>query len=233
MRLFKTKTVSLFAALITVLNLIGTAQALPVTELPGIAPSGNPNFTFDDTMTSDYSNTIQSWYDNLFYIEYNGSGYTLFVAQQGDFTYSPSPSETLQGTDGIFNLYANFDSSGNFLDGMMAIAGRVPGVGINDSSTILTRGTLNSYEVSGSVMGFSADITYCDAAIAADCNFASPESVYFYTAENLPDIGSLGGGNYQSILASITTVPIPASMWLMFSALSLCAMWARRKTVAA
>ena len=236
MRYLINKSATLAASLVLLLCGFGTASALPVTEIDGIAPSGNPSFTFEGINQSDYSNTIQSWFDNLFYIEHQDATdtYRLFAAQEGDFTFAPEPGMTYDGSDGIFNLYADFDANGNFLGGMMAISGSIPDAGINDPSTILMTGTLvaadttTGYAIQDNILGLSYIVDSC-AEVSWQCNTDTPESVYFYTVDNLPDIGSLGGGNYQSTMASITTVPIPASAWLMISALSLCGALARRR----
>lgn len=230
MRFLIKKSAALAASLVLLLCGFGTASALPVTEIDGIAPSGNPSFTFEGINQSDYSNTIQSWFDNLLYIEHQDASdtYRLFAAQEGDFTFAPQPSDSFNGSDGIFNLYADFDASGAFQTGMMAISGSIPDAGINDPSTILMTGTLTGYEVQNNILGFSVRIDSC-ADPSWECNLGGIESVYFYTVDNLPEIGSLGGGNYQTTMASITTVPVPASAWLMISALSLCGALARRR----
>jgi hypothetical protein len=239
MRFFNTKFVSLTASLLVGLGCIGNASAVPVNtdlgDLSGVAPAGNPNFTFDAINDSDYSNTIQNWFTNVLYIESQSDGsYKLYVSQEGDFTYWEDPNTSYAGTDGMFNLYAEFDSAGVLDFGLVAITGRVPGVGINNSSTTLMTADLatgaGAYTISDNLMGFNMSMTSC--AVGITCS-ATPESVYFFTEGNLPDIPSLGNKNYQTTLATITTVPVPASIWLMISALSLTGALARRRQKAA
>jgi hypothetical protein len=240
MRLINAKLISVTASLLLGLSFVGNASAVPVStdlaDLDGIAPSGNPNFTFDAINDSDYSNTIQSWFSNILYIQSlgNGLGYSLFASQEGDFTYWASPNQSHQGTNGVFNLYAEFDAAGNLEFGEMAIAGRVSGVGINDPDTILMRATLvkDMFKSEGNLMGFGISVTDCAVQIESECQIgplATEESVYFFTEGNLPNISSLGNNDYQTTLATITTVPIPASIWLMLSALSLASVMARHK----
>ena len=237
MRLINAQLISVTASLLLGLSFVGNASAVPVStdlaDLDGIAPAGNPNFTFDAINDNDYSNTIQSWFSNILYIQSlgSGNGYSLFASQEGDFTYWASPNQSHQGTNGIFNLYAEFDAAGNLIFGEMAIAGRVAGVGINDPDTILMRANLEPgmFKSEGNLMGFGMTVTLCAAQIASECQMVTPESVYFFTEGNLPDIPSLGNNDYQTTLATITTVPVPASIWLMLSALSLAGVMARRK----
>jgi hypothetical protein len=244
MRFFNTKFVSLTASLLVGLGYIGNASAVPVNtdlgDLSGVAPAGNPNFTFDAINDSDYSNTIQNWFTNVLYIESQSDGsYKLYVSQEGDFTYWEDPNTSYAGTDGMFNLYAEFDDAGNLEFGEMAIAGRVTSIGVNDPDTILMRANLvpGMFSSEGNLMGFGMTVEECAAQIEIECETAIqtaiPESVYFFTEGNLPDISSLGNNDYQTTLATITTVPIPASIWLMLSALSLAATLARRKKAAA
>jgi hypothetical protein len=224
MRFFNTKFVSLTASLLVGLGCIGNAYAVPV--------GGNPNFTFDAINDSDYSNTIQNWFTNVLYIEAQSTGdYLLFASQEGDFTYWESPTQSYGGTNGIFNLYAVFDSLGVLQSGLMAIAGRVPGVGINDPDILMSADLVaGDFTSSGNMMGFGINNIVCATQIQSECVGPTvTESVYFYTPANLPDIASLNGNNYQTTLATITTVPVPASIWLMISALSLTGALARRK----
>jgi hypothetical protein len=234
MRFINAKLISVTASLLLGLSFVDSASAVSVSEanLDGIAPAGNPNFTFeiDD---SDYSNTIESWFSNTLYIESQGknNGYKLFAAQEGDFTYWQDPNTAHAGTSGVFNLYAEFDKNGNLIFGMMAISGKVAGIGITDPDTVLMRADLiaGDFATKKNVMGFGIDINYCDGKIVNDCQMVTPESVYFFTDSNLPSIQSLGDSTYQTPLASISTRPGPASIWLMLSALSLAGVMARRK----
>ena len=60
------------------------------------------------------------------------------------------------------------------------------------------------------------------------------ESIYFGLAADFPGIAELGGMNYRSTITSVTSVPIPATAWLMLSGLSLIGSMAlRRKSSAA
>jgi hypothetical protein len=233
MRFINAKLISVTASLLLWLSFVDSASAVSVSEanLDGIAPAGNPNFTFeiDD---SDYSNTIESWFSNTLYIESQGTnnGYKLFATQEGDFTYWQDPNTSYAGSNGVFNLYAVFREDGYLEFGWMAITGKVSGIGITDSSTVLMSAYLveDSFASQQNVMGFGIDNIYCDVKIDDYCS-STPESVYFFTESNLPDIPSLGNNNYQTTLATITTVPIPASIWLMLSALSLAGVMAQRK----
>ena len=223
------------AVLLSVIGLFGSNQAQALTvdpnaSLPGIPMAGTPSFNFND-LGGDYSNTIDSWFTNLVYVQSNGigNGYTLYAYAEGNFTFYGDPSTSYEGTDGVFNLQADFDDAGNLLGGgTVTIDGIIPDIGIN-SSTQLMSADLSSYAFQDDLVGFAIDNITCAPEVAAfDCQ-TGPESIYFFTAGNFPDIGSLAGEDYQTTMASKTTVPVPAAVWLMLSGLGLLGTFAYRK----
>jgi hypothetical protein len=214
------------------IGLLGSNEASAISidassTLPGIAMAGAPSFNFNDS-GGDYSETIDSWFTNIVYIANNGAaGYTLYAYQEGNFTYWADSTTPYSGTDGVFNLTANYDDNGVFQDGSVTIDGIISGL-IN-SNSLLMSADLTSFNFQNDLVGFATDITYCDPiiSIAADvCTFA--ESIYFTTAANLPDIGSLTT-DFQTSMASKTTIPIPAAAWLMLSGLGLLGAFTRRR----
>jgi hypothetical protein len=215
--------------------LLGPSKAMALTidpsaSLPGIAMAGAPSFNFNDTGT-DYSDTIQSWYTNIFYVGYNGAGngYTMYAYNEGDFTYWEDSTTSYKGVDGVFNLQAEFDDNGVLQSGSVSITGIIDGIGITTDSALMGA-DLIAYASQANLLGFSIDNISCAAQII-NC-LSGPESVYFQTATDVPDIASLAGNDYQTTMASKTTVPVPAAVWLMFSGLGLLGAFARRRKCA-
>jgi len=213
-------------------SLLGSneASALSVdtsSTLPGIPTAGSPSFNFNDS-NGDYSETIDSWFTNIVYIANNGAaGYTLYAYQEGNFTYWADDTTSYSGTDGVFNLTATYDDQGIFEGGSVTIDGIISGL-INTNSLLMSA-NLTSFNSQDSLVGFATDITYCDPIleIAPDiCTFS--ESIYFNTIANLPEIGSLTT-DFQTSMASKTTIPIPAAAWLMLSGLGLLGAFTRRR----
>ena len=74
--------------------------------------------------------------------------------------------------------------------------------------------------------GFNTENIYCDPAIQGNFDCTDSESVYI-SLKN-----SFGGdfeGSFNTGGFAITTVPLPAGVWLFGSALGLLA-WLRRRT---
>jgi hypothetical protein len=237
MRTLSTKFVAVAGSLLVGTGFFGSSAASTVdtdAQLGTIPAAGAPSFVFDAS-GQNYSNTIQSWFSNILYVQSlgAGNGYSLFASQEGNFTYQENSTTSYQGTNGVFNMYAEFNDDGTMKagTGMVAIAGKIPGI-VDNPSTILMRATLTTdYAVSGNQAGFAMMVTECAVGIT-NCQMATPESVYLFTVGNFPDIAGLNGQNYQTTLASISTVPIPAGVWLMISALALLGHLANRKHAA-
>jgi len=237
MRSIKSKNfiLSITGAALLCIGMLGSNEASalsidPSASLPGIPMAGAPSFNFNDT-GGDYSNTIDSWYTNIVYIQDLGAGgYTLYAYSEGNFTYWEDSTTSYQGYDGIFDLQASYDANGVFQNGTVTIDGLIPGV-VNTNQQLM-RANLTDFAFAANLVGFEIDGIVCPPEIV-NCLPAGPaESIYFYTAANFPDIGSLAG-DYQTTMASKTTVPVPAAVWLMLSGLGLLGAFARRQRATA
>ena len=229
---------SITGAALLCFGVLGSDNAAALTidasaSLPGINPAGQPSFNFNDS-GNDYSGTIDSWYTNIVYIAYNGTGngYTLYAYSEGDFTYWEDETTSYQGIDGTFSLEAQFNDDGSFNaagTNTVSITGLIPDIGVDGSDPLdpLMMATLTDFAFQDDLVGFSIDNISCATGII-NC-VTGPESVYFYTAANFPDIGSLAGNDYQTTMASKTTVPVPAAAWLMLSGLGLLGAFAQRR----
>jgi len=203
----------------------------PSAQIGTLPEAGAPSFVFNGGAGS-FGGTIQSWYENYVYIQNTGGAagtYTLYAHNEGAFTFWGDPTTSYAGTSGDFNLMANFDSAGTFLDGWVTINGAITDIGITDPTTQLMTGDLTRFDFAGDLLGFGMDITYCDPAIDAFGCTAVEESIYFGLADVFPGIAALNGMDYQSTMINKTTVPVPASAWLMISGLGWLAVVARRR----
>jgi hypothetical protein len=220
--------------------LLGTTalRAAPVYSLPDtdIPESGFASFYFEAPTQSSqqcygFFCTFKTWYTNGIALEATDSGYTLLATNAGDFTYFDFSDVDHSGTDGSFTLVANFDDNGNFIDGTVQILGRIADEGIDTKQTLMTA-NLVDFATDGYLIGFKTDNIVCNAAIAADCTLQ--ESVYLSMEWNVDpvDLDDLAGV-YVPYTGSLTTVPLPAPIWLLGSALGLMGFFNRRKTASA
>jgi hypothetical protein len=209
---------------------VGIASALtldPDADLVGIPKAGTPSFVFNDT-GNDYSGTIQSWYDNILYITLNDAadGYDFYGYNTGAFTFNQSSTTSYAG-DGYFYLQGQFDLLGNlFPNGTVEINGVIPDLLITNPEPLMSA-AVTSFNYLDNLVGFKINGITCNSAIIG-C-LTGPESVYFQTAVDFPDIAALAGNDFRTTMAGITTVPVPASVWLMLSGLGLLGRFARRK----
>jgi hypothetical protein len=225
---------SVTGAALLCLGLLGSNEAAalsvaPSASLDGIPTAGAPSFNFNES-SGDYSNTIENWSTNIVFVDAHSSGYTLYAYSEGDFTYWEDPTTSYSGKDGLFNLRAEFNLDGSFNasgTNTISITGIIPGV--VDTNMELMSADLTDFNFANNLVGFATNNIVCAPGII---NCQNAESVYFYTAENFPDIGSLTN-DYQTTMASKTTVPVPAAAWLMLSALGLLGTFAQRQKRAA
>ena len=207
----------------------------PSTQLAGIPEAGAPSFVFNDGINS-FGGDIQSWYDNYLIVQNVGGetgSYNLFAHNQGSFSYWESMDTSYGGSTGVFDLSAQFDSAGNLIPGTgtVQITGTIAGIGITDPSTVLMTAELIDFTFKDDLIGFAIDNITCAEEIVscATSGATQTESIYFGLAADFPGIAELAGSNYRSTITSKTTVPIPASAWLMLSGLSLIGSMALRR----
>jgi len=204
----------------------------PSTQLAGLPEAGAPSFAFNDGINS-FGGDIQSWYDNYLIVQNVGGAdgsYNFFAHNQGSFTYWETMDTSYGGSSGVFDLSATFDSNGVLTGGTVQITGAIDGIGVTDPTTILMTANLVGFTFEDDLIGFAIDNITCDSSIIGCATTASQiESIYFGLAADFPGIAELGGMNYRSTITNITTVPVPATAWLLLSGLGLLGSMAQRK----
>jgi hypothetical protein len=192
----------------------------PGYELPGITPSGYPNF----------ENSVK-----LKVKKKGQKGFKLKVRKKGKDNYLNANSERLKIKGGNYKLNAMFDPLGNFLEGTLKIKGKVDTPLGKAKGTLMTA-TLTSFAfnsdfdngLGGSLLGFNTTDIVCNSIIdewVGGCTLN--ESVYI----NLDEYGFAPTvKNYKSRGLSVATIPVPAAVWLFGSGLiALVGMTRRRK----
>jgi hypothetical protein len=230
----------------------------PNIQIGDLPAAGIPSFVFNGGANS-FGGTIQSWNENYIFVQNSGGAngtYTMYAHNEGSFTYwalpTPTPTDSessatsYSGTSGQFNLIATFDgTTGAVTGGSVEITGSIAGIGITDATTTLMTAQIflnplglgpDGFQTSGDTVGFAIDNIICDDAIVGCANFLLDqnsldqiESIYFGLAGVFPGITELNGMNYQSTMTNKTTVPIPATAWLMLSGLGWLGFIANRR----
>jgi hypothetical protein len=125
--------------------------------------------------------------------------------------------------DLTFKLKADHDANvalgpGSFLSGNLQIKGRIGDLGINDIE-VLYEADLTSFNFSGfdvdALFGYNTEMTFCHAALAAYCTPA--ESVYMEIQDG--QSFNLDSLKFSANGVQVTTIPVPAAVWLFGSGL--------------
>ena len=187
-----------FAVAMLLLAYGSFASAVQLGSLP---PSGTVFFQFGD---STAFGDVRDKFGAAIAVDKTGS--TLTATGKGKFGLQTS--ELYSGTDGLFNLSAQFSPAGVFTGGSMTISGTVAGLGTPQNG-LLFSANLTGFSTSQNLVGFGTDITFCALQISAYCTPA--ESVYLALKDNFQTTNR----GFKSRGAALTTIPAPASLLLL------------------
>lgn len=237
MRHIHSSALALVAVPLLALGSINNASAYTIPAGLGVSPGvtgsvpqpGYPNF----------NNGVDLTFSKL-----KSGSYTLTAKTNtsSPFTFNTSPTNSWNvtgsksGSKGSFNLTANFNSSLAFQNGNVKIEGKIPtynGPGtigtVKTNTQNLYSASLTSFgfDTSPLGIGFSTKTTNDTGWASQFTTSGSPESVWFYSSNIwqtiLQNVALNFGKSSWSIslknLQAVTTVPVPAGVWLMGSAL--------------
>jgi len=124
-----------------------------------------------------------------------------------------------------YSLSANFNNSNVFTGGTVSIKGKITGLGINTTQTLMTANlTQFATGYSGYVIGFNTANIVCNPLINAYAQCSTNESVFIALSKSFNY-----STKYSASGIALTSVPIPAAAWLFGSGLLGLVGIARRK----
>jgi hypothetical protein len=188
-------------------------------SLPGVSPAGWPNFENNVTVR-----VIEQGNHGAMLIARGGTGKRNF------FNYKPDINYQILG--GSYLLRAYFDSSDNLIGGSVRITGSIDTEYGRASGVLMTaklgdpgRNDGIDWNYSSDLIGFDTYDIQCHSVISMFSCRSTAESVYLSL-----DAGGFNGlENYTSTGLAVTTVPVPAAVWLFGSGLLGLVGTARRK----
>jgi hypothetical protein len=215
--------------LLFVLPSVGiAASAVPNFLIGGVPPAGFPHFENPASITLTKFGTSSSATFQLTAASTSGN----FI-----FQYDPTSAYTVTGT---YSLTASFNATGVFTGGSLAINGTLPGYDGPGTAPATTAQNLFSAHLVSFGNDIVPDITPVALGFKTE-NFSgwatqfsdgSAESAYLYNF-NVPGLmGMFTNPKFKTITfqgSAITTVPIPAAVWLFGSGLALIACVRRKK----
>ena len=152
------------------------------------------------------------------------------VTGRNDFNFIPELGADWLGRDSKYTLNAIFDKAGNFDSGTVTLKGAIDGLGITSKNTLLMSADLTSFGWDGTnKVGFNTTNIFCDAGLGVNCTLS--ESVILVLDGNFSgDVNAkIGKMDPESSGFAITSVPLPAAVWLFLSGAGLMGVVARRR----
>lgn len=182
-------------------------------SLNGITPPSLPAFV--ETVKVAYNNSGSGRVLTATFDGSVGGGVSLLV--------DPSKTFTIKNTS--YALNAVFNNSNQFQSGTVAIKGTISGLGINTAQTLMTANLTKFATGFGNyVLGFNTSNIVCNPNVNAYVHCTTNEAVY---------IGLSKSFNFKTGYAAngvaLTSVPVPAAVWLFGSGLVGLVGIARRK----
>jgi len=137
-------------------------------------------------------------------------------ARQSTLFFSPSIDDTYAINQTRFRFMAKY--SNGELTGRIRIKGKMPELGIYKRQTLMTADLKGQWNSSGQLIGFNTMNIECHDGINAVAPCTTDEVIYLSDLEDALDPGG-SRGKYRTTGLAVTSVPAPATAWLLGSGL--------------
>jgi hypothetical protein len=135
------------------------------------------------------------------------------------------PNTVFSVKDTVYTLNAKFNSSNVFQSGTVSMQGKIGGLGINTLQTLMTADlTAFGKGYDGYVIGFNTNNIKCNPLINAYSQCTTAESITMALGKSFNF-----QTDYKAKGYALTSVPVPAAVWLFGSGLMGLVGVARRK----
>jgi hypothetical protein len=193
-------------ASVLIISFFGSTNAFAFS-LPGINASGLPAFT----------NNVR--------VHLNPHGKLKLMAPNSTFSLDTG-SDFYVGTRGNYRMTAYFTDAGVFESGAVTLFGKIEQLGISKKTLLMTADLTGANMVDDPYLwGFNTTNIWCSPELMLECT--NSESIYVALSN------AFSGDferNFMAMGIAVTTVPIPAAVWLFGSALGLL-VWIRHKII--
>ncbi|MEK7322146.1 MAG: VPLPA-CTERM sorting domain-containing protein [Pseudomonadota bacterium] len=201
---------------------VGAASAVaPDFDIDGVPIAGFPHF--EDTVKVSFKKMGGRDDDG----DRNGrTGWRLTAMQHGDTHLFQSTTDSNHDVAvPKFSLEADFDEDLNFIKGDMKLSGKIPGLGVRKQT--LWEADLSDFGFNTGADGHPRSLGWKiinieDDSWAVEAGYSdgiTPESVYLYnfSSSMLVDMFAAGEGFKINRIdaTALTTVPLPAAVWLL------------------
>ena len=208
---------------------LGSSAGFAVTACPDPSATGPTNgcsLPGTDVVDGSYPYFMQSAYVTLknkkngdFYLNASYGGIASDVSRfyvDGDTSYD------------IDNTFFHFKAKSKKGDvtGSVRIMGMLEGM--SGQQTLMTADLTGVWASTGQLIGFNTMNIQCGKVILALVDCTSSEVIYLSQLQNSLDPGG-AKGNYKTMGVAVTSVPVPAAVWLFGSGLIGLAGVARRR----
>lgn len=167
-------------------------------------------------------------FKNAVSIRGKNGDWTITGHKSGQFWFDGFTSYLIKPL--FFNMTVSFDNLGVLTSGSISIKGKIDSLGINNQTLMTADLIPGGYEFDGfSKIGFNTTNIVCSSALEAALNFNCTlnESVII-DLDGFFD-GDVNAKSIRNSGIAITSVPLPAAVWLLVSGLGLIGVTARRR----